>query len=95
MAGPIPGGRSKAATRHGRAPRLTFCSGPIFTGNFSASTTPTRHAGISDQRHAWTAAKPPTIAATAASTAPAAGTASTTAFSGLGKVVKAGVFGFS
>src|SRR5207245_9635842 len=59
VAGPIAGGRSSAAMMHGRAPRFTFCSGPILTGYFSASTTPARQAGMISQRPGRAAPKPP------------------------------------
>src|SRR5260370_171979 len=57
VAGPAPGGSSSTASRQGRAPRLTFCSGPIFTGKRSASTTPAKHTGTISQRHVWAAAR--------------------------------------
>jgi len=52
-------------------------------------------AGISAQRQGWAAAKPPPDAAIAARTTPAAGTPMTTAFSRLGKLVKAVAVAFS
>src|SRR5205807_7877970 len=95
VAGPTPGGSKSTATRHGSAPRLTFCSGPILTGYFSARTTPTRQAGTTNHRHGCAVLKPPAAAATTASNTPAAGTPATTAFSGRGKVLKVGALDLS
>ena len=81
VAGPMAGGRSSAASKQKSAPRLTFCSGPIFTGNRSVKTIATRHMGTSAQRHGSGAARPPR-AATAASATPSAGTPRITARSG-------------
>ena len=74
VAGPIPAGRSNAATRHGSAPRLIFCSGPILTGNLSATTTATKQAGIKSSRHVSALANPSIPAVSAASATPASGT---------------------
>src|SRR5258708_11264853 len=73
VAGPTAGGSSNAARRQNKAPRLTFCSGPIFTGNRSVSTIATTQAGTSAHRHGSGAFAPPR-AAKIASTTPTVGT---------------------
>src|SRR5258706_13467724 len=81
VAGPTAGGSSNAARRQNKAPRLTFCSGPIFTGNRSVSTIATTQAGTSAQRHG-SGAFTPARAARAATTTPSVGTPRITARSG-------------
>src|SRR5579864_5676867 len=82
VAGPTAGGRSSAATRHGSAPRFTFCSGPILTGYLSASSTPKRHAGTRAHLHGSAATRPPCSPTATATATPAARVTKIAAFRG-------------
>src|SRR5260370_41246326 len=65
VAGPTAGGSSNAARRQNKAPMLTFCSGPIFTGNRSVRTIASAHAGTTAQLHGAVAFAPPLASITA------------------------------
>ena len=71
------------AIKHGSAPRLIFCSGPILTGNFSATTTATKQAGMKSSRHVSAMAKPLMPAERDARATPASGTPMIAPFRGL------------